>query len=117
MANVAQGMTVSWAGVTLGEVVSVSVDGISAGTVDVTPRSQLSRDVVYSATDVDYGTVSVTLRGTDAMAIPNVGLTGLLQIGGPGASWSAGRAIFERLGWSATVGELQTWSVTFKVGA
>lgn len=117
MAHVAQGTTVTWAGVTLGEVVSVSVDGIVANTVDVTPRTQLTRGVVYSVADIDSGTVSVTLRGTAAMSMTCVGLTGALSIGGPGASWSASNAIFEKLGWSATVGELQAYNVTFKVGA
>lgn len=117
MANVAQGITASWSGVTLGELVSVSVDGVSAETVELTPRTQTTRDVVYSVADVDNGTVSVTLRGTAGMSVTSVGLTGALSIGGPGASWSAAKAIFEKLGWSATVGELQTFNVTFKLGA
>ena len=117
MANVSQGTIVTWAGVTLGEVVSVSVGGLSAATVDVTPRSQLTRELRFSVADIDLGTVSVVVRGTAAMASTNVGLTGALSISGPNASWSAPAAIFEKLGWSATVGELQTYNVTFKVGA
>ena len=117
MANVSQGTTVTWAGVPLGEVVSVSVDGLQADTVEVTPRTQLSRVKAYSVADVGYGTVSVTCRGTAAMTSANVGLTGSLSIAGPGLSFSFTKAIFERLGWAATVGDFQTYSVTFKVGA
>ena len=117
MANVSQGTTVTWAGVSLGEVVSVTVDGVQADTVEVTSRTQASRVKSYSVADLDYGSVSVTCRGTAAMVAANVGLTGSLSISGPGLSFSFSKAIFERLGWAATVGDLQTYSVTFKVGS
>lgn len=117
MANVSQGVTVTWNGVTLGEVISVSVDGITAETVDATPRSQLTRDKVFSVADIDSGTISATVHGTAAMSSTNVGLTAALSITGPSVSWSAAKAIFEKIGWSASVGELQTYTVTFKVGA
>lgn len=117
MANVSQGTTVTWGSVGLGELVSVSVDGIQADSVEVTPRTQLSRVKAYSVADVDYGSVSVTCRGTAAMSSTNVGLTATLSIAGPSVSFSFSRAIFERLGWSASVGELQVYSVTFKMGS
>jgi len=101
----------------LGEVVNVAVDGITAGTVDVTPRTSTARQTIFSVTDIDYGTISVTVRGTAGMATTNVGLTGTLSITGPSVSWSFSGAIFEKLGWNASVGELQTYNVTFKVGA
>lgn len=117
MANVSQGHTVTWNGVTLGEVVSVNVDGITAETVDLNPRNTATRYKVYSHSDVDIGSISVTLRGTAGMTATNVGLTGTLSISGPGSSWAFNKAFFERLGWSASVGELQIYSVAFKVGA
>ena len=117
MANVSQGLSATWNGVTLGELVNVSVDGLSAETVDVTPRNHQQRNKLFSVADTDLGTVSFTLRGTNGMTATNVGLTGTLSITGPGAAWSFTGAIFERLGWSASVGELQTYSVTFKIGA
>lgn len=116
MANVSQGTTVTWKNVSLGEVVSVSTDGIQSDSVEVTPRNQQTRGKRFSPADFDYGTVSVTCRGTAAMAATNVGLTGALSIAGPGISFSFPRTIFEKLGWSASVGELQVFSVTFKVG-
>lgn len=117
MANSSHGMTVTWGAIALGEVISVSVDGISAETVEVTPRSQAVRYKKFSRADGDYGTVTMTVRGTAAMQITNVGLTATLSISGPGASWSFGGAMLEKLSWSASVGELQTNSVTFKIGA
>jgi hypothetical protein len=117
VANVSQGTTVTWNGVTLGEVVNVSVDGVTAETVDVTPRTSTSRQKVFAVADTDYGTVTATVRGTAGMASTNVGLTGTLSITGPSVSWSFTGAIFEKLGWNASVGELQTYNVTFKVGA
>lgn len=117
MANVSQGTTVTWNGVALGELVSVAVDGIASDTVEVTPRTSLSRVKSFSPADVDYGTVSLSLRGGTAMSSTNVGLTAALSIAGPSVSLSFPVAIFQTLGWQASVGELQTYSVTFKVGA
>lgn len=117
MANVSQGLSATWSGVTLGELVSVNVDGISAETVDVTPRNHQQRNKLFSRADTDLGSVSITLRGTNGMTATNVGLTGTLSINGPSASWTFNGAIFEKLGWSASVGELQFYNVTFKVGA
>jgi len=121
VANVSQGTIVVWNGVTLGEVVNVSVDGVACDSVEVTSRYASSgasaRLKKYSPADIDLGTVTLTCRGTSGMTQTNVGLTGTLSITGPSVTWSFGRALFERLGWSASVGELQTYSVTFKLGA
>jgi hypothetical protein len=117
VANVTQGTTVTWNGVSLGELVSVSVDGISSDAVEVTPRTQASRIKSFSPADVDLGSISCTLRGSAAMSSTNVGLTAALSITGTGISFSFSKAIFEKLGWSASVGELQLYSVSFKVGA
>jgi len=117
VANVSQGLAVTWGSVTLGEVVSVSVDGITAETVDVTPRNQAVRFKKYGRADGDYGTVTMTVRGTNGMSLSNVGLTANLSISGPGVSWTFNGALFEKLAWSAGVGELQSHSVTFKIGA
>ncbi len=117
MANAAQGAVATWRTVSLGEVVSIDVDGIAADTIEVTPRNHAPRNKIYSAADVDVGAVSITCRGTAGMALGNVGLTGALSIVAPGVTWTHDKAIFETLGWSASVGELQTFRVTFKIGA
>lgn len=117
MAKVSQGTTVQWNGVQFGEVLSISVEGISADVIEVTPRNSTDRRKVFSPTDVDNGTVTLTLRGAAGMQSSNVGLTAALSIGGPNCSWSFATAVFQTLGWQANVGELQSYSVTFKVGA
>jgi hypothetical protein len=111
----AQGLVVTWGTATLGELVSVTVDGLAADTVEVTPRSQSSRFKAFRPADVDRGTVSLTLRGTAAMSAANVGLTANLSITGASVSWSFPAAVFETLGWAAQVGELQVYNVKFKV--
>lgn len=116
MATVSQGTTVTWGGFALGEVVSVSVDGVQADTLDITPRSSVDKIKWYYAADRDNGTVSVTCRLTTNVNITSVGLTAALSIGSPGVSWSFPVAIFQGLAWAASVGELQTFKVTFKLG-
>lgn len=116
MANVSQGVAVTWGGLALGELVSVSVDGVSADAVEVTPRTTTDRAKVFSVADVDLGTVTVTARGTAAMSSTNVGLTAALSIGGPGVSFSFSKALLQNFGWAANVGDMQTYSVTFKLG-
>lgn len=115
MANASQGTTATWGTVTLGEVVSISVDGVSSDTVEVTSRTSTSRYKTFRPADVDLGTVSVTVRGTAGMLATNVGLTAALSISGPGAAWSFNAAVFQSLGWQASVGELQAYNVTFKI--
>lgn len=117
MANVSQGFTVTWGTAQLGEVVSINVEGPAADIVEVTPKTLSDRNKRFRSADTDYGSVSLTLRGTAAMSATNVGLTAALSITGPGASFSYGEAIFESLGWAASVGELQAWTVKFKIGA
>ena len=113
MANNSQGTSVVWSGVTLGEVVSVSVDGVSADTVEVTSRTYTGRDKRYRTADVSYGTVTVRCRGTTGMSLANVGVTGTLAVVGTGVSFTSTNAIFSSLAWSASVGELQEFTVVF----
>lgn len=116
MAYVSQGITVAWGGITLGEVVSVDLSGVSVDTLEVTPRTSLDKVKVFSPADRDPGGVSIRVRGTAAMSTTNVSLTGSLQLGGPGISLLDGTAIFESLQWSAQTGDLQEYTVTFKLG-
>jgi len=115
MAKTSQGTTATWGSTTFAEVVSVSVDGVQAGTVEVVPRTT-TRATRYSVTDIDYGTVTLVARSPTGMTTGNVGTVAAMSIGGPSASWSFSSAIFERLNWQAATGELQTYSVTFKIG-
>ena len=115
MGAVSQGTTVTWAGVSLGEVIGVSVDGIAADIIEITPKSSAARQKSFRAGDVDPGSVSLTMRGTAAATSTCVGQTGTLVISSPSAYWSANVAIYERLAWRANVGSLQEYSVTFKL--
>jgi len=116
VANVSQGTTVTWGGTSFGEVVSVSVDAVQADTLEITPKSNKTKIKWYYAADRDNGTVSVTCRSTTNYQIASVGLTAALSIGSPGVSWSFPVAIYQGMAWSASVGELQTYTVTFKLG-
>ena len=115
MANNSQGTSVVWSSVALGEVVSVSVDGVSADTIELTSRTNTGRQKLYRKADVDYGTVTVRCRGTTAMSTSNVGVAGALAITGTGFSFTSGAAIFKSLAWSASVGSLQEFTATFQL--
>jgi hypothetical protein len=110
-----QGTTVTWRGTALSEVVSISVDGVSADVVEVTPKSYQGRDKRFRAADGDYGTVTVRCRGAAAMNTSYVTTTGALSITAPGASFSSSKSILQSLAWSASVGELQEWTAVFKI--
>lgn len=116
MANVAQGTTVTWRSTALSEVVSISVDGVSADVVEVTPKSYQGRDKRFRSADGDYGTVTVRCRATTTfMNTSYVTTTGAFSITAPGASFSSGKSILQSLAWNASVGELQEWTAVFKI--
>ena len=115
MANVSQGAAVTWKSTALSQVVSISADGVSADVVEVTPKSYLGRDKRFSSADGDYGTITVRCRGTAAMDTQYVTTTGALSIIAPGATWTSSKSILQSLAWNASVGELQEWTVVFKI--
>jgi hypothetical protein len=116
VATNSQGISVVWSSVALAEVVSVSVDGVTADTVEMTPRSSTSRDKRYRVADYDYGTVTIRCRGTTSMSTSNVGTSGTLAISrNSTVIFSSTYAIFASLAWGASVGELQEYTVTFKL--
>lgn len=115
MAFVSQGTTVTWSSTALSEVISISVDGVSADVVEITPRSHQGRDKRFKSADGDYGTITVRCRGTAAMNTSYVTTTGLLSITAPGASFSSSKSILQSLAWNASVGELQEWTAVFKI--
>ena len=115
MPQQSQGTTVTWGGTTFTEVVSVGVDGVQTGTVEIVPRTS-TRALRFSSTDIDYGSVTMTARSTTGMGMGNVGTTAALTISAPSSTWNFSTVIYERLNWPAATGELQTFSVTFKIG-
>jgi len=115
MPQQSQGTRVTWGSTTFTEVVSVGVDGVQTGTVEIVPRTS-TRALRFSSTDIDYGSLTMTARGATGMSMGNVGTTAALTISAPASTWTFARAIFEKLNWQAATGELQTFSVTFKIG-
>lgn len=113
MAINSQGTSVVWGSVGLGEVVSVSVDGVSVDTVEVTPRTYTGRDKRYRSADFEYGTVTVRVRSSTAMSLSNVGLSATLAITGTGVSFTSTYAILSTLAWGASVGGLQEYTAVF----
>ena len=115
MPQQSQGTRVTWGATTFTEVVNVSVDGVQSGTVEITPRTT-TRATQYSSTDIDYGSVTMVARGAVGMGMNNVSTAAALTISAPSSTWTFSTAIFERLNWQAATGELQTFSVTFRIG-
>ena len=117
MALTSQGTTVTWGAFTLAGITSVSVDGVTADIVEVSPRSSVSRYKVYSDADYDYGTVSISLFDSSGIGTGHVGTNYALAITSAGASFSFSYAYLQDYKWSATVGDVQKVQLTFKCGA
>jgi len=115
MPQQSQGTRVTWGSTTFTEVVSVGVDGVQTGTVEIVPRTS-TRALRFSSTDVDYGSVTMTARGSTGMGMANTGTTAALTISSPSVTWTFSTAIYEKLNWQAATGELQMFNVTFKLG-
>jgi Na+/glutamate symporter len=116
VANHSQSIVITWGSATLGEVVGVSVGEIVADLVDVTPKNQLSRQKRFDVADSDAGSITLRMRATTAASATCTGTSAVLGITGPDVAWSF-TAVYERLGWAATVGQFQEYNVTFKVSA
>jgi hypothetical protein len=102
------------------ELVSISIDGIQADNVEITPRTSPYRTKAFRPADRDDGTLSVVMRAQNQLSSAYVGTTTSLAIykngSGAGTYWT-GLAIIQSLAWRASVGELQEYAVTFKLGA
>ena len=69
MATNSQGLQVAWGGSTLGEIVSLSLDGVASDAVEVTARTDTDRYKKWSAADCDAGSLSITLRTLDSLYV------------------------------------------------
>jgi hypothetical protein len=101
------------------EIVSVSIDGIQCDTVEVTARAHTGRNKSFSPADTDYGTVSIVMRSQNFITEAAVGEPCSLTIADSSAAqtyWN-GPAIIQSLAWRASVGELQEYSLTLKLGS
>lgn len=112
MAVYAQETTVSFGGGSLSEVTNISISGASATIVDVTGRDT-GLVKIYEVGDVDLGSVTVeALAG--GLSTADLGTKDSLSISGAGISWS-GKAIFESLEASVTVGDVVRISYKFRM--
>jgi hypothetical protein len=102
------------------EVTSASIDGVQADTVEVTPRTSTVRKKKFRPADTDDGTASFVMRSRSQITDSLVGQTCDLivyKLGLGGEQYWNGVAIIQSLAWRASVGELQEYSVAFKLGA
>ena len=116
MALTSQGTTVTWGAFTLAGITSVSVDGVTADIVEVSPRSSVTRFKKYSDADYDYGTVSISCF-TSGIGTADVGKYFALSISGDSVLFTFTEAYLQDYKWSATVGDVQKVQLTFKCGA
>ena len=116
MATDSQGVTLSWAGSSQAEVVSLSIDGVSHGFVEVTSRTYAFRVKQHSPHDIDPGTVSVTMRTKGSLSGSTFGTPQALSIArGTATLLTAQTAYLESLAFSASVGELQEYRAVFRL--
>ena len=116
MAADSQGVTLSWAGSSQAEVVSVPIDGVSHGFVEVTSRTYAFKAKQHSPHDTDAGTVSVTMRTKGSLSGSTFGTSQALSIArGTATLLTAQTAYLESLAFSASVGELQEYRAVFRL--
>ena len=116
MAADSQGVTLSWDGTIQAEVVSLSIDGVSHGFVEVTGRTYAHRFTQHSPHDIDAGTASVTMRTKGNLSASTFGTPETLRIAyGLVTLLEAQTAYLQSFAWSASVGELQEYRAVFRL--
>ena len=98
------------------EVVSLSIDGVQSDVVEITTRSNAAKIKQFRPSDVDYGTISMVFR-LRSFTEAAVGQTAYLGLSAAGTAFWDGPVIVQSFAWQATVGELQEYRATFKLGA
>lgn len=118
MAKNSQGTQVFFNDASLGEIVSVSVDGYSVDAIEITPRSSLDYIKRYRPADTDGGTATVTFLSDTSLDFDAVKTVADFSISTPASVIIAGQtALLQSLSWRASVGELQEYVAVFKLGA
>ena len=116
MATDSQGVTLTWAGSSQAEVVSLSVDGVSAQFVETTSRLSTLKVRDHRPHDIDAGTVTVTMRTKGNLTGATFGTPQALSIVRGGSTiLSAPVAFLEQFAFSASVGELQEYRAVFRL--
>ena len=116
MATDSQGVTLTWAGSSQAEVVSLSIDGVSAQFVEPTSRLSTLKVREHRPHDNDPGTVTVTMRTKGNLNGATFGTPQALSIARGGSTiLSAPVAFLEQFAWSASLGELQEYRAVFRL--
>lgn len=103
MATVCTGVSVTWAGTSLGELTEIDVT--------VGGDLPLGRDSTFA---VDAGTISLKCLSTAAIGISQYGIQGTLAISGGGLSVTH-KAICQTLTLSGRVNDVARYGATFKL--
>lgn len=103
MATLCTGVSVTWGGVSLGEVTEIDVN--------VGGSLPLGRDSTFA---VDAGTISVKCLSTAALGLSQYGLQGTLQITGGGLTLTH-KAICQTLTMTGRVNDVAKYGATFKL--
>jgi hypothetical protein len=121
MATASQGSTVSFAGQSIGSLLSIRGKGASAGVFNCTTaasaivgtgtNSRIRKQV--TVTSIDPGSVTVSILGATPYSRDDVGKTGTLSVSFGSATLS-GEAYLESYEIDAQVGDLLKGSATFQ---
>ena len=103
MATVCTGVSVTWGGVSLGEVTEIDVN--AGGSLP------LGRDSTFS---VDAGTITLKCLSTAALGLSQYGLQGTLAITGGGLTLTH-KAICQTLTMTGRVNDVAKYGATFKL--
>jgi hypothetical protein len=103
MANVCTGVSVTWAGVALGEVTEIDVS--------VGGSLPLGRDSTFT---LDAGTITLKCLSTAALGVSQYGIQGTLAITGGGLTLTH-KAICQTLSLSGRVNDVARYGATFKL--
>lgn len=103
MATLCTGVSVTWAGVSLGEVTEIDVT-VGGGL-------PLGRDTTFT---VDAGTISIKCLSTDAIGLSQQGRQGTLAISGGGLTLTT-KAICQTLTMTGRINDVSRYGATFKL--
>lgn len=116
MAASSHGITLSFAGSALVEILNVSVDGASCLFVDTTDKYSTVKLRQYQPHDQEGGTVSASLLSKGPLSGATFGTSGQLTMAQGGTTiLSCTEAFLENLAFVGSVGELQQYQASFRL--
>lgn len=121
MATNSQGVTITLSGDGVGgdldfdEVLSFSVSGVQADTVEITPRSSTVYEKRHRRADIDSGTVSITALSKNVAGATIGALAQFSILRGAETLMACDTAIVQSFAVSGSVGELIQYSIRLKL--